>query len=51
MQYLFYCVVYFKVRGTTKEVFVVDIMHTTLANLGVFMQWHTHDAKIASARY
>jgi hypothetical protein len=37
MQYLLYSVVYFKVQGTTKEVFVVDVVDTALANHGVFM--------------
>ncbi len=31
-----YCVVCFKVRNTTKEVFVVDVVDTTLANRGIF---------------
>jgi hypothetical protein len=51
MQYLLYCVVYFRVQGTTKEVFVVDIMHATLANLMVFMQRHGKDAKVTLAWY
>jgi len=37
MQYLLYCVVCFKVQGTTKEMFMVNVVDTILANLGVFM--------------
>jgi hypothetical protein len=51
MQYLFYCVVYFKIQRTTKEVFVADVMDVTLANHGVFMQWHAHDAEVTSVWY
>jgi hypothetical protein len=51
MQYLLYCVVCFRVQGTTKEVFVVDVMDATLANRMVFIRWHTHDAKVASMQY
>ncbi len=36
MQYLLYCVVYFKVQGTTREVFMVDDVDVTLANCKVF---------------
>ncbi len=51
MHYLLYCVVCFKVRGTTKEVFMVDVMDATLANHEVFTQCHAHDTKVASAWY
>jgi hypothetical protein len=30
---------------------MVGAMDATLANCGVFMQWHTHDAKVALAWY
>jgi hypothetical protein len=36
MEYLLYCVVYFRVQGTTKGVFVVDVVDATLTNCGVF---------------
>jgi hypothetical protein len=36
MQYLLYCVVCFAVQGTTREVFVADVVDATLANHGVF---------------
>jgi hypothetical protein len=48
MQYLLYCVNYFRVRGTTREVFMVNVMDVTLANRAVFMRQHAHDAKVAS---
>jgi hypothetical protein len=51
MQYLLYCVVCFGVRGTTKEVFVVDVVDVALANRGVFMRQHTHDAEVSLAQY
>jgi len=51
MQYLLYCVVYFKVRSTTKEVFVADVMDVTLANHEVFTWWHAHDEEVASSHY
>jgi hypothetical protein len=51
MQYLLYCVVCYRVRGAIKEVFVVDVMDATIANCRLFMQWHTHDAKVALAQY
>jgi len=51
MQYLLYYVVCFKVRGTTREVFVVDAMDTSLANCKVFTQWYAHDAEVALAQY
>jgi len=51
MQYLLYCVVYFKVRSTTKEVFVADVVDVTLANRGVFTRRDAHDAKVASTQY
>jgi hypothetical protein len=46
MQYLLCCVVCFRVRGTTREMFVVDVMEVTLANREIFTQWHAHDAKV-----
>jgi hypothetical protein len=51
MQYLLYCVVCFRVRGTTREVFMVNVMEATLANHGVFTPRHAKGAKIASMRY
>jgi len=30
----------FKVRSTTREVFVIDVMEAKLANHGVFTRWH-----------
>jgi hypothetical protein len=48
MQYLLYYVVCFMVQGTTKEMFVVNVVDVTLVNHGVFMRQHTHDAKDAS---
>jgi hypothetical protein len=51
MQYLLYCVVFFKVRGTTKEGFMADVMDVTFTNHEVFTQHHTHDAKVASVWY
>ncbi len=49
MQYLLYCVDYFKVRGTTREVSVADVVDTTLANHGAFTRWYAHDADVALA--
>jgi hypothetical protein len=46
-----YCVVCFRVRGTTRQVFVVDVVDATLANRGIFTQWYAHDAKVASTWY
>jgi hypothetical protein len=51
MEYLFYCVVYLTVWGTTKEVFVANVVDATLANHEVFTQLYAHDAKVASTRY
>ncbi len=51
MQYLLYYVVCNRVQGTTKEVFMGNIVDTTLANHGVFMQQHAHDAKVSLAWY
>ncbi len=48
MQYLLYCVVCFRVQGTTKEVFMDDVVDATLTNHGVFMRQHAHDAKVSS---
>jgi len=31
--------------------FVADVMDVTLANHGVFMQWHAHDAEVTSVWY
>jgi hypothetical protein len=47
MQYLLYCVDYFKVQGTTREVSVVDVVDTTLATHEVFMRWYALDANVA----
>jgi hypothetical protein len=30
---------------------VVNVVHGIIANCGVFMQHHAHDAKVASTRY
>ncbi len=46
MQYLLYCVVYFKFQSTTKEVFATNVVDRSLANRGVFKQQYAHDAKI-----
>ncbi len=46
-----YYVVYFKVRGNIKEVFMVDAMEATLVNLMVFMYQHAQDVKVTSTRY
>jgi hypothetical protein len=51
MQYLLYCVICFKVRSNTREVFVTDVVDATFANCGVFTQQHTHDAEVASVQY
>jgi hypothetical protein len=51
MQFLLYCVVCFRVQGTNREVFVTNVVDAKLANCGVFMQWHTHDVKVASTWY
>ncbi len=51
MQYLLYCVICFRVRGTTRDVFVVDVMDAQLANHGVFMQWHAYDAEVTLMQY
>ncbi len=47
MQYLLYCVICFRVQGTT-EVFVANAMEVALANCKIFTCRHTHDAKVAS---
>ncbi len=51
MQYLLHCVVYFKVQGTTKEVFMVDVVDVVLANRRVFTQRHTQDVEVALVWY
>jgi hypothetical protein len=51
MQYLLYFVVFFKVQGTIKEVFVADVVEARLANRKVFTRRHTQDAKVASTQY
>jgi hypothetical protein len=51
MQYLLYCVICFRVWSAIKEVFVVGPIDVVLASHRVFMQRHTHDAKVASAWY
>jgi len=51
MRYLLYCVICIKVRSTTKEVFVANVMEATLVNHGVFTHQHTQDAKVTSTRY
>jgi predicted metal-binding protein len=47
MQCLLYRVVCFKVRNTTKDVFVAHVVDVAFANCGVFMGQHTHDAKVS----
>jgi hypothetical protein len=51
MEYLFYCVVYLKVWGTIREVFVANVVDATLTNHGVFTQLYAHDVEVASTRY
>jgi hypothetical protein len=51
MEYLFYCVVYLKVWGTTREVFVANVVDVALANHRVFTQLYAHDAEVASMGY
>jgi hypothetical protein len=51
MQYLLYNAICFRVQGTIREVFVADVMDATLANCGVFTQWHAHDAEVGSTQY
>ncbi len=51
MQYLLYYVVCFKVRSTTREVFVADAMEATLANYKIFTHRHAHDVEVASTQY
>jgi hypothetical protein len=51
MQYLLYYLIYFRVHGTIREVFVINVMDATLANREVFMWWHAHDAEVALVRY
>jgi hypothetical protein len=46
-----YCVVCFRVQGNIRQVFVVDVMDTTLANHKIFTQWYAHDAKVTSTWY
>jgi hypothetical protein len=46
MQYLLYCVDYFKVRGMTREMSMADVVDITLVNRGVFMQWYAHDTDV-----
>jgi hypothetical protein len=51
MQYFLYHVICFKVEGTTREVFMADVVDVALANCGVFTWQHAHDAKVALAWY
>jgi hypothetical protein len=51
MQYLLYCVVFFRVQSTTKEVFVAHDVDTTLTYHEVFTQWYAHDVEVASTQY
>jgi hypothetical protein len=38
---IYYIVLFcFRLRGTTKELFMVDDVGATLANCEVFMHWH-----------
>jgi len=48
MQYLLYCVICFRVQGTIKKVFMVDVVEEALANCKVFTRRHAQDAKVAS---
>jgi hypothetical protein len=47
MQYLLYYVVCLRVRITTKEVSMVNVMEVALANHRVFIPQHAKDAKVA----
>jgi hypothetical protein len=51
LQYLLYCVVYFRVKNTTKDVFIIDVVDVTLVNRGVFMWQCAHDAEVSSTQY
>ncbi len=51
MQYLLYSIICFRVRRTTKEVFVANVMEATLANHKVFTHQHAQDAEVTSAQY
>ncbi len=41
-----YYVVYFKVQGNIKEVFMADVMEATLVNHKVFMYQHAQDVEL-----
>jgi hypothetical protein len=51
MQYLLYYVVYFSVRGTTKEVFMIDIVDASLTNRMVLCDNTPMMRKVSSTRY
>jgi hypothetical protein len=51
MQYLLYSVICFKVRNNTREVFVANVVGTTLVDHMVFTRRHDHDAKVVSMWY
>jgi hypothetical protein len=51
VQYLLYYVVCLKVRSTTREVFMANVVKVALANHRIFMRRHAHDAKVASTQY
>jgi hypothetical protein len=51
MQYLLYCVVCFRVWGTTKEMIVVDVVEVALTNDRVFAHRHAHHAEVAPTWY
>jgi hypothetical protein len=51
MQYLLYCVVCFRVQGTIKEVFMLDVVDVTLAIHRVFTQWCAKNAEVALTEY
>jgi hypothetical protein len=52
MQYLLYCVVCFRVRGIAKEVFMANVLNTTLLIVGflcngmpMMQELHQHDIR------
>jgi hypothetical protein len=51
MQYLLYCVVCFKVRNTTRDLFMANVMDATLANHGAFTHRHAQDVEVILTQY
>jgi hypothetical protein len=51
MQYLLYYVVCFKVWGTTRELFMNNVVDATLTNCRVFMWQYAHDVEVGSTCY